>query len=193
LSITDVGKLLFVSSCLILFKTKDETVSKNKIQLYFEGQMTSAYLHQEKVLKQIISKYIQPTENDTTINTTIYSKNRKLSHLLIKNSPQRPTTLHLQSNVVYSYNCNAGCNASNYIGYTTNTLGTRMRQHSYSGAIRKHHEEVHGERIKYNEIINNTSILQRLRMRSDLLIMEAILIKQCRPIINLKDEGKTKI
>ena len=68
-----------------------------------------------------------------------------------------------------------------------------MRQHSYSGAIRKHHEEVHNKRIKYDDIIQSTSILQRLKTRSDLLIMEAILIKERRPIINLKDEGKTRI
>ena len=175
-------------------KFKPKTMIKtNRIPLFFEGQMTSSYLHQEKVLKEIVSKYVLPTENETSIVTTIYYKNRKLRQLLITNSPKRPTDLHQQSSVVYSYNCNAGCNANNYIGYTTNTLGTRMRQHSYSGAIRKHHEEVHQKRVKYDEIILNTSILQRLRTRDDLLIMEAILIKEHRPIINLKDEGITKI
>ena len=71
--------------------------------------MTSSYLHQEKVLKNIVSKYVQPSENDTSVTTTVYYRNRKLKQLLIKNSPQSPKDLHLQSNVVYSCNCNAGC------------------------------------------------------------------------------------
>jgi hypothetical protein len=52
---------------------------------------------------------------------------------------------------------------------------------------------MHNVRIKYEEIITNTSILQKLSSRNDLIIMEAILIKQTRPIINLKDEGITRI
>jgi hypothetical protein len=176
------------------FKTQRPETKQDKenLQLYFEGQMTSSYLHQEKVLKAIIKKWVKPNEN-TTLKTTIFYKNRKLKQLLIKNSSTKSNLLKDQSNVVYSYQCNAGCNANKYIGYTTNTLETRMKQHSYSGAIRKHHEDEHNVRIKYGEIITNTSILQRSSSRNDLLIMEALLIKERRPIINLKDEGRTRI
>lgn len=156
--------------------------------------MTSSYLHQEKVLKTIINKYVCPTTTDSSIETTIYYRNKKLKQLLIKNNTSKfSSEIHTKNNVVYSYQCKAGCNASTYIGYTTNTLGTRMKQHSYNGAIRKHHEEVHQIRIKYDEIIKNTSILEKLNNRNDLIVMEAILIKKGRPIINLKDEGITRV
>lgn len=51
--------------------------------------------------------------------------------------------LENENNLVYQYKCNnVRCNSDyqQYIGYTTNTLKTRMTQHFYNGAIRNHHQ-----------------------------------------------------
>jgi hypothetical protein len=100
-----------------------------------------------------------------------------------------------QANVVYQYFCPSdGCNGikSIYIGYTTNTLKTRMYQHFSSGAIRKHNEMIHGDRSTKETILKNTKIIAKANCRDDLLLLESLYIKLYKPIINKKDEGFVK-
>lgn len=66
-----------------------------------------------------------------------------MKSLLIKNNNNETSGLEEEHNVVYQYTCdNVGCSTdlNQYIGYTTNTLKTRMMQHYYKGAIRTHHQ-----------------------------------------------------
>ena len=67
-----------------------------------------------------------------------------------------------------------------------------MQQHFTTGAIRKHHEQEHGLRPTKHCILNNTKILRRGNNREDLMLLEALYIKEYVPIINRKDEGFTK-
>jgi hypothetical protein len=67
-----------------------------------------------------------------------------------------------------------------------------MLQHYYKGAIRTHGQDTHDRRFTKDEILQNTSIITKCRSDYDIRIMEALLIKERRPKINLKDEGITK-
>ena len=84
---------------------------------------------------------------------TIYYKTTKLKNILIRNQPKLSSSA---SNVVYQFKCPvAECNVSNfsYIGYTTNTVPTRMLQHYYKGAIRTHSQDNHDRRFSKQEIL----------------------------------------
>jgi hypothetical protein len=94
-----------------------------------------------------------------------------------------------EDNVVYQYTCNwEGCSSSKYVGYTTNKLSIRMKQHYYSGSIKKHHINEHDHKISYDEIYNNTIILEKRPTRYELQIEEALKIKKIRPNINEQHE-----
>ena len=109
----------------------------NSIDLYFEMQMTENYKEEEKLLQNITSRNIAPKDNNKKIRLKIYYKNKKLRQQFIKNGV---SSTKEDNNVVYQYTCSyAGCHSSTYIGYTTNLLTQRMKQHFYSGSIREHH------------------------------------------------------
>ena len=78
----------------------------------------------------------------------------------------------------------------NYIGYTTNSLNMRKTQHFTKGAIRE--QDIHDKRFSNKDIINNTVIMKKDSCANNLRIMEAVLIKQHKPSINRKDEGRTR-
>ena len=65
-----------------------------------------------------------------------------------------------------------------YIGHTTTTITERMKQHT---SIKKHHKEAHQQNTTGAQMIPNVSILSKLPDKQDLIIMEALLIKQQKP------------
>ena len=154
--------------------------------------MNSNYKNEEIRLKNLIDKNIKPKEGKR-VKMIIYYKTRNVKNLFIKNST---TTADLgnQHHVVYQYKCTQnGCNSiinNYYIGYTTTTLESRMTQHQ---SIKKHFHEKHGRTIGYKEILRNIKILHRASTRNDLAILEALNIKEHNPLLNNKEEGKTKI
>lgn len=72
-----------------------------------------------------------------------------------------------------------------YIGHTTTTLKDRLKQHT---SIKRHYREEHNINITGSQMINNTNTLIQLHNKQDLIIMEALLIKQHKPIINIQTE-----
>ena len=65
----------------------------------------------------------------------------------------------------------------------------RVQQHYYKGAIRTHGQDCHNRRFSKIEIFENTKVIKKDLNSNNLRILEAILIKERRPKINLKDEG----
>ena len=115
----------------------------------------------------------------------IYYKNKKVKNLFIKNNPNKPEQ---HFNVVYQYTCEQGqCTTSQpkYIGHTTTTIKERFKQHT---AIKKHYREVHNSNITGSEMQRNITILATDHNKQDLAILEALFIKQHRPIINIQTE-----
>ena len=82
--------------------------------------------------------------------------------------------------VVYQFTCSEGrCNAA-YLGYTTNTLSTRCKQHRYSeSSIREHFQHDHSMfPPPFESLIKNFTILHLYRRTIDLKLAEAIEIKK---------------
>ena len=113
----------------------------------------------------------------------IYYRNKKLRNLFIRNNTNKPTA---KFNVVYQYTCDKEpCNSTqlSYIGHTTTTIKDRFKQHS---SIKKHHRDAHNTNITGSQMTPNVRIIATNHTRQDLIILEALLIKQNKPIINIQ-------
>ena len=163
----------------------------DKISIFYENQMSSHYKMEEKQLKGIINQYVKPVDANKTLNLVIYYKNRKLKNLLIKNKNTQQKQVSQESSVVYQYTCNKeGCNSSSYIGYTMCTVSERFRMHTQKSSIKKHLTEQHGiAKVPRKELLESTTILRRCNKKRTLIMTEAILIKEKKPVINSQQEG----
>lgn len=170
--------------------TVNSNIENNNITLYYNNQMTSQYKHEEKQIKKIIFDNVRPI-NNSKITIHIYYKSKKLSNLFIKNNPRE----RVKAKLVYQYTCNSPeCQPQQtYIGYTECTLIDRVRNHTQNGAIFNHHLEKHNSRISTSEILDNTKVLNYSNVKQDLLILEALHIKQKNPTLNGQREGETRI
>ena len=95
-----------------------------------------------------------------------------------------------RSGVVYQFSCPVpACNAA-YVGYTTQTLLNRAKQHRYSeSSISKHFSIDHKEAVPHiDELITNFEIVYSSSEKIKLKIVEAIVIKSTRPFINVKHD-----
>lgn len=154
--------------------------------------MSSDYKQTEKQIKNIVKTNMKPTELSKDLKLTIYYKNPKLKNILIKNNCS-VSSKEETVGVVYQYNCpKDGCSSrqEKYIGYTTTMLKTRMRQHK---SIQLHHLEIHNSRIKCKEMLENTEILHKTNNKRNIIILEALSIKQLSPSLNSQEEGTTRI
>ena len=164
----------------------------NNIQLFYRNQMTSKYKQDEAQLKKIIYDNVKPVQPNSRLQLNIYYTSRKLANLFIKNNSNKTQS---PSNCVYCYTCNEdGCKPSlSYIGYTTCTLVERMRNHAQTGSIQKHANEVHNRKLTTNNIIDCTSVIEAHNNKQDLILAEALLIKDENPLLNSQKEGQTRI
>ena len=149
--------------------------------------MTRYYKNEEKQIRKIISDHVKPKEINTEIKLQIYHKSRKLRNIIIKNN-QNPSIV--DSNVVYMYKCpEDGCNTfSEYIAHSTNKIRDRLQQHTYKGSI-KDHVLQHNKVLNLEHCINNTEIIAKNNNRQELIILEALLIKQKKPLINIQTDN----
>ena len=76
-----------------------------------------------------------------------------------------------------------------YIGYTQTSLKQRATRHAQHGSILTHNIQTHQHKIKTNEILENTTILYKSQFKQELLLAEALYIKQLNPYINAQREG----
>ena len=128
--------------------------------LFYRNQMTSSYKIDEKVLKNITKQNIKCTNENESIKLNIYYKNRKVSNLVMKNSPNR--TKLQRTNILYKYECNVGdCEPQEYIGYKRKTLSRRITMHLQSGAPLKHSQDFHSSTLNREQMVSNTSIIRQ--------------------------------
>ena len=162
----------------------DQTTQVETIKLYFRNQMTNTYKQVERELKKIVYDYVTEEENKE-LKILIYYRNKKLKNLLIKNNMHKPND---DFNVVYKYSCDqVPCTEAQscYIGYTTTTVKERFKQHA---SIKKHFRTVHNRNITGSEMIKNVSILAHVNNKIDLILTEALLIKEHGPVINIQTD-----
>jgi DNA-binding HxlR family transcriptional regulator len=174
----------------ICVTTTDE---KNTINLFYQNQMTSNYKMEEQRLQDIVTRNIISRNDNERVKLHIYYRNRKLKSLVIRNNPHKPADAF---NVVYQYTCeHEECNSSStYIGYTEATLTERLRNHTQHGSIIKHLREKHGIRkMATKDLVKSVTVLGKANCRSDLLILEALLIKDFKPTLNEQEEGRDRI
>jgi Txe/YoeB family toxin of Txe-Axe toxin-antitoxin module len=157
----------------------------NDVFLFVQFDNIETFKTDEKTLKNIISRHVKHVDNNAKVNVKAYYKPSKLSS---KFSTRVSKPVPDRANVVYQLNCTEDrCNAF-YIGYTTNTLLTRCKQHRYqSSSIYSHYSFDHSMRPPdADTLINNFKILYSFSNLIDLKVAEAISIKKENPFINVK-------
>ena len=177
-----------------------ENIIKNIVNKYItptdpvsEGDSTQVFVRIHSLpnftrnsvtLRKILHEHVKPSGQNRTIKPLFYFKPRKLLSFF-STRPIKSTSQ--QSRVVYQFTCSEGsCNAT-YLGYTTCTISNRARNHRYNSSIRKHYETDHDcMPPPHDTFVNQFSILEKYRSRTELRIAEALLIKQFNPIINVK-------
>ena len=70
-----------------------------------------------------------------------------------------------------------------YIGHTTTTIKERFKQHS---SIKKHFRISHNRNITGSEMSKNVTIIDSANTKQDLAIIEALHIKEQKPVINIQ-------
>ena len=174
------------------FDTKTNGSPTQAITIFYKNQFTSNYRQDERLIKQIVSKHVTPTGNDSTINTCIYYKSKKLRQFIISNKSSNVKTS--KSRVVYQYTCkDSACNGASYIGYTTCTLPLRFYSHVQNGSINRHNKQQHHAKLFTQQLLETTKVLYSSSSTQDLLIAEALLIKECSPTLNAQEEGQERI
>ena len=163
---------------------------EKKTVLYYRYQMSPQYKQEEKNLRKILHNHVSAPA--TNFELHIFYKNKKLSQLLIKNNIHPNTT---NSHVVYRYTCNKEeCQPLQfYIGYTTTALKQRMTCHTQQGSIKDHHLTTHNHRVRTAEIMQSTEVIFRSQEKHELIVAEALLIKENSPPINSQREGETRV
>ena len=97
---------------------------------------------------------------------------------------------------IYQYTCDREeCNSSQkYSGYTESTVTERMRNHAQHGSIINHLRECYSiSKIKMVELLKSVKILARGAAKQELLILEALYIKEEQPSLNGQEEGRDRV
>ena len=125
------------------------------------------------------------------LKVNIYYKNRKVSNLVVKNSPNTNKLQRTKFNILYEYECNVGdCEPQSYIGYSRTTLSCRITMHLQSGAPLKHSQDFHNSTLNREQMVSNTSIIRQENDFNRLEILEVLYIKYTKPEINLQTTGR---
>ena len=169
--------------------TRQHKSPTNDITVFYQNTFTNAYRKDEKCIKDIIMKNCKPVSENSDIKVLVYYKNPRTCSLVMRNNMSGNTGKLSKTNVVYEYRCATGdCAPYNttYIGYTTCTLSRRLSLHLQHGAIKQHHREHHLSTIDRDTIINNTEIISHCSDLRKLKMLEAVLIREKAPIINIQ-------
>ena len=95
------------------------------------------------------------------------------------------TPKHLRSDVVYEFKC-LGDPGTQYIGYTSRSLGERAKEHLKGGTRISDHIGQCTKCINNNITVDNFNILKNCRNKTESMIYEALLIKRFNPKLNLQ-------
>ena len=189
-----------IDNCIDEFKRKlnqqnNETTRTNKIQVYYQNQMTDQYRKNEKIIKDIIYKHVKPVDNNDELNLIIYYKDIKTKNLVMKNNLNKNQEKLLKSWTPYKYTCNdEDCELLNptYIGQTRNTIQTRLEQHANDGAIKEHAQTKHKKKITVQKLEENTEPVIQFNDIKKLNMYKAILLMQNRPQIKRQKDNFIK-
>ena len=149
--------------------------------------MSSDYKTEERIIKDIISNNVKPTDPEQELTLIIYYKSKKTSQLLMKNKRQAEAVPLREDHVVYEHTCTIeGCGPQTYIGMTCTTLSRRLTCHLQNGAIKQHHSNLHRTIPTRKELEDGTTIVDRKRDPRRLLFLEALYIAEREPSMNMQ-------
>ena len=110
------------------------------------------------------------------------------------NNPNRDKTPLKQANVVYFYKCTKGDCAlltkSGYVGLTTTSLSRRITMHLQSGGPKTHSETEHDTPLTRRDMTEHTTILGTASDKRRLPVLEAVLIREIDPYINMQTNAR---
>ena len=178
-----------------LHKTDSQqaTENSNKIKIYYENLMSTAYEIDERIIRNIIDQNTRVVNNNDKLDLIIYYKNHKTAQLIMTNNTNKKTQLNT-FNVIYQFTCpNEDCmlRSTNNIGSTTTTLSRRLTMHLTNGAIKEHQLARHQSNLTRDNAVDSTMILLKHSDAIRLLIHKALLIKDWDPNLNRQDTGNT--
>ena len=166
-----------------LYEKKQKDTKLEKTKFYLQSYSPKNMKNDQKSINKIINEHITSINKEKEIEVTLYYKPKKIESCFTTRTKTPETDKH---NVVYQFSCpEDSCNAS-YIGYTTNTLLTRAKQHKYAPSkINKHYSEDH-QKTPDNSILQSFKVLYQDSDEINVRIGEAIYIKNFKPKINVK-------
>ena len=162
-----------------------ESETNQNINLFVQLFHVSSFKSDENKLKSIIQHHVKPLDQNAKVSVKAYFRPYKLSSVF---STRPPKCNNNKSYVVYQFSCTEDrCNAT-YVGYTTNPLLTRCKQHRYSSSSIYSHYFINHSMSPPPAItlIENFKIIYESPELINLKIAEAITIKTTKPIINVK-------
>ena len=189
-SMTDVDKEIERSMNKFHSEPTNSNDTKKKINIYYQNTMSSAHKKDEKVLRDIVYRNCKTRNAEDELNLIIYYRNPRTSSLVMKNNLAANRDKLKQSYVVYKYSCTHNkdgelCN-NEYIGYTTQSLSQRLTYHMQQGAIKTHLRRTHNINISRQDLNTNTVIIARSNNTTKLKCLEAVLIREIQPEINIQ-------
>ena len=176
-----------ISNQLSKFQASSVGDKPENINFYFCIQNLSRFTAQSKEIKSLVKSHVKSVLPGREVDVVTYFRPYKMSACF---STRSRCLDRDRSRVVYRFLCpEPACNAA-YIGYTTQTLITRAKQHRYrESSIFKHFDCEHKKAVPHiSDFISNFSIAYSSHEKIKLKIVEAIMIKTERPFINVKHD-----
>ena len=172
----------------------EQKQEKSPIPIYYENQFHPNYKMDERIIRDIVTKNIECQNPSDKLQMRIFYRNRKTSNLVMKNNLLPPLKTLEKTNIIYNFCCPMShSEATNYIGFTQNTLSQRLTSHRQNGSIHNHFSTVHNIKPTREHLTQNTKIIGRAKDRLRLTIKEALLISQEKPIINKQFDNFTNV
>ena len=162
--------------------------TKEKIVIYHQNHFHDRYQDECSALRNIITRGVTPTNQNTEVDLRIYCKPSLTRSLVMRNSTAPRAPREDSTNVVYKFSCMEGhCDGSStYIGRTSSTLRRRLQFHRNNGSIFQHYTDIHNMKPPLQALIESTEIVHKENQFRKLQIAEAVSITCQRPTINIQ-------
>ena len=124
--------------------------------------MSTAHKTDERIMTDIVTRGVIPTNPNDQVQLIIFYKNKKTSNLFMKNNTTQTHDDLKRTSVIYEYSCNLGdCKLRNfsYIGMTVCTLSRRLSYHLQNGTIKQHTLTAHKTQLTRDMLVQNTKII----------------------------------
>ena len=167
-----------------VFENKPKVI-KPKLPIYFRGQFHDNYKQDERILKSIIRSNVK-SNSDAIVDLRIFYQNPKTKQLVIQNNLNTKARGMSEAGVIYKFTCTLHSQAMEYVGLTQTKLARRLSAHKYHGSIHDHFVQEHCMKPTMQQLSENTSVIAKAADKKHLAIIEALLIIDLKPLINVQ-------